>query len=259
MSVYTECSIQRTHASVPRPRARAGITRTDRVMESSDQHLAPGDGPAPIARRSLHDQVVSRVRDLIIEGVLTPGTRIHEGQLGAQLGVSRTPLREALKFLASEGLIELVAARGAIVRRFTAKDVRDMLDVLAVLEAFAARLACRVATDAAIADVRRLHDRMVECYARRDRLEYFKLNQAIHSAFLRLAGNATLEEAHASIQSRMKRIRYVGNEEPPKWAAALAEHEAMMRDLEARDGDALAAIVTRHLENTWERVLPTLA
>lgn len=229
-------------------------------MEDSAGRGAPvAEAPAPIARRSLHDQVVGRVRDLITDGTLAPGTRIKEGQLGAQLGVSRTPLREALKFLASEGLVELVAARGAIVRRFTAKDVRDMLDVLAVLESFAARLACRVASDEDIAEVRRLHDRMVERYAARDRLEYFKLNQQIHSAFLRLAGNATLEEAHASIQSRMKRIRYVGNEEPPKWAAALAEHETMIRALEARDGDALAAIVTRHLENTWERVLPTLA
>ena len=227
-------------------------------MESSWREPPAGDGPAPIARQSLHDQVVTRVRDLIIEGALVPGTRIHEGQLGARLGVSRTPLREALKFLASEGLIELVASRGAIVRRFTAKDVRDMLDVLAVLEAFAARLACRVAPDADIAAVRRLHDRMAERYAARDRLEYFKLNQAIHSAFLRLAGNATLEEAHASIQSRMKRIRYVGNEEPTKWAAALAEHDEMIRALERRDGDALAAVVTRHLENTWARVLPTL-
>ena len=158
------------------------------MEESAGRGTPAAEAPAPIARRSLHDQVVGRVRDLITDGTLAPGTRIKEGQLGAQLGVSRTPLREALKFLASEGLVELVAARGAIVRRFTAKDVRDMLDVLAVLESFAARLACRVASDEDIAEVRRLHDRMVERYAARDRLEYFKLNQQIHSAFLRLAG-----------------------------------------------------------------------
>ena len=216
------------------------------------------DGASPIARVSLHDQVVGRVRDLIIEGVLASGTRINEVQLCQQLGVSRTPLREALKFLASEGLIELIAARGAVVRAFTAKDVRDMLDVLGVLEAHAARLACRAASDVDIAEVRRLHDRMVERYAVRDRLTYFKLNQAIHSAFLALSGNSALAEAHAAIQSRMKRIRYIGNEEPPKWAAALAEHEEMMRALEARDGEALADIVVKHLENTWTRVLPTL-
>ena len=90
------------------------------------------------------------MRDMIIEGVLAPGSRVNETQLGQTLGVSRTPLREALKFLASEGLIELVAARGAVVRKFSAKDVRDMLDVLAVLEAFAARLACRDASSTAI-------------------------------------------------------------------------------------------------------------
>jgi DNA-binding GntR family transcriptional regulator len=218
----------------------------------------PADAPQPIARRSLHDEVVTRVRDMIIEGALAPGARIHEGQLGATLGVSRTPLREALKFLASEGLIELVASRGAVVRKFTPKDVRDMLDVLAMLESNAARLACRDASDADIAAVRAVHDRMVERYAARDRLEYFKLNQQIHSALLRLSGNAALEEAHASIQSRLKRIRYIGNQEPGKWADAMAEHDAMIRHLEARDSRALSDVLTLHMEHTWERVHRTL-
>ena len=195
---------------------------------------------------------------MIIEGVLAPGTRINETHLGQTLGVSRTPLREALKFLASEGLIELVAARGAIVKKFSAKDVRDMLDVLGVLEGYAARLACRLATDGEIADLRRIHDRMRALYAADDRLEYFKLNQQIHAAFLRLSGNAALEAAHAAIQSRLKRIRYIGNREPQQWAAAMAEHEAMIRLLEARDGDALAAIVAQHMDHTWERVRLTL-
>ena len=227
-------------------------------MESSFSDLLPADGPAPIARRSLHDEVVSRVRDMIIEGTLAPGVRVHEGQLCQQLGVSRTPLREALKFLASEGLIELVAARGAVVRKFTAKDVRDMLDVLAVLEAFAGRLACRAASDADIAEVRRLHDRMVEHFATRDRLEYFKLNQSIHGAFLRLSGNATLAASHAAIQSRLKRIRYIGNQEPQKWQDAMNEHDRMIRALEARDGEALALVLTQHMERTWDRVQDTL-
>ena len=167
-------------------------------------------------------------------------------------------MREALKTLASEGLIELVAARGAVVKRFTPKDVRDMLDVLAVLESFAARLACREASDEQIAELRRLHDRMAQRYKARDRLEYFKLNQDFHSGVLRLSGNSALQATHLSIQARLKRIRYIGNSEPHKWKDAMAEHDRMIRHLEARDSDKLAAILVQHMEHTWERVKETL-
>jgi len=208
----------------------------------------------PIVRRSLHDEVASRVRDMIIEGALAPGARIYEEQLAKTLGVSRTPMREALKTLASEGLIELAAARGAVVKRFSPKDVRDMLDVLAVLEPFAARLACKGASDEQIAELRALHDRMAALFKARNRLEYYKLNQDFHSGVLRLSGNAALQSAHLAIQSRLKRIRYIGNSEPRKWKDAMAEHDEMIRRLEARDGDGLAAVLARHMEHTWERV-----
>src|SRR3954466_16292015 len=119
----------------------------------------------PIARPSLHEAIVARVRDMIIEGELSPGTRIHEGNLGNKLGISRTPLREALKFLASEGLVELSPGRGAVVRQFSPKDVRDSLVVVVNLEGLAGRLACEHATDAEIQEIRKLHDRMMEMYA----------------------------------------------------------------------------------------------
>ena len=208
----------------------------------------------PIVRRSLHDEVASRVRDMIIEGALEPGARIYEEQLAKTLGVSRTPMREALKTLASEGLIELAAARGAVVKRFSPKDVRDMLDVLAVLEGFAARLACTAASDEQIAELRALHDRMTGFFKERNRLEYYKLNQDFHSGVLRLSGNAALQSAHLAIQSRLKRIRYIGNSEPRKWNDAMSEHEEMIRRLEARDAEGLAAILALHMEHTWERV-----
>jgi DNA-binding GntR family transcriptional regulator len=208
----------------------------------------------PIVRRSLHDEVASRVRDMIIEGSLAPGARIYEEQLAKALGVSRTPMREALKTLASEGLIELAAARGAVVKRFSPKDVRDMLDVLAVLESFAARLACKAASDEQIAELRALHDRMTGFFKARNRLEYYKLNQEFHSGVLRLSGNAALQSAHLAIQARLKRIRYIGNSEPRKWDDAMSEHEEMIRRLEARDAEGLAAVLALHMEHTWERV-----
>jgi len=210
----------------------------------------------PLVRHSLHDDLVGRIRDMIIEGELQSGTRIHEGQLGAALGVSRTPLREALKFLASEGLVDLVPGRGAVVRRLKPQDVSNMLDVLGALEILAGRTACRVASDKAIAAVRGVHDRMMALYAERQRLEYYKLNQDIHTAIAALSCNDFLISTHTAIQSRLKRIRFIGNEAPDNWAGAVQEHVEIIKALERRDADALADVLRRHLEQTWLRVRP---
>ena len=206
-----------------------------------------------ISRQSLHGEVVNRLRDMIIEGELLPGARIHEAQMGTQLGVSRTPLREALKYLASEGLVELVPSKGAVVKRFGAKEVQDMLLVVKSMEELAGALACTNGTDADIAKVRSLHDAMMHAYARGDRLEYFKLNQNIHSAIVAASDNFTLINLHALLQSRLKRVRFVGHEGPNKWAAAVAEHEDMIRALEARDVVSLSNVLGMHLANAWIR------
>ncbi len=235
-------------------RDRASLGGWGQMEDLNVNHAVALSGVLPVSRRSLHDELVGRVRDMIIDGQLPPGTRIHEGQLGEALGVSRTPLREALKFLASEGLIELVPGRGALVRKLTPGDVRNMLDVLIALETLAGRLACARASDADIGKVRVLHDEMMRFYEARDRLEYYKRNQAIHSAIARLSQNDVLAAMHESIQQRLKRVRFIGNEEPAKWEGAVAEHEEMIAALEARDGGRFAEILARHLEQTWERV-----
>lgn len=163
----------------------------------------------PVVRRTQHDEVVGRMRDMIIECHLPPGTRVHGGQLCEALGISRTPLREALKYLASEGLLYLVAGRGAVVHRLSARDVQDMLVVLSTLEALAGRLVCAHASDRDIAHIRRLHDRMMDYYDCGDRLEYYKLNQDIYSAIADLSGNAYLASTHDAAQARLKRIRFL--------------------------------------------------
>lgn len=236
----------------------ASETEVKRVLTESastaDGDRGPQPSIVPLSRRTLHDELVDRLRTLIVEGELRPSTRIHEGDLGKALGVSRTPLREALKVLASEGLIELVPGRGAIVKKLTPKDVAEMLDVLSALETLAARLACRHASDVEIARLRAVHDEMIACYDAGNRLEYYWRNQAIHTGIAEASGNALLAAMHATIQARLKRIRFIGNDDPPKWAAAVGEHEEMIAALEARDEARLAAVVSRHLEQTWTRV-----
>lgn len=207
-----------------------------------------------IRRRTLHDEVLERVRDMIIEGVLEPGQRINEVLLGEQLGVSRTPLREAIKTLASEGLVEMQPSRGAVIRTFSATDIRNTLEVLKSLEELAGRLACEHAPDETIAGIRALHDAMMVEYRAGNRLEYFKLNQSIHSGIVAASGNDVLAELHGTVQARIKRLRFIGNSGAEKWAGAVQEHESMIAALERRDADALGESIRCHMDSTWRRV-----
>ena len=209
---------------------------------------------APIRRQSLHEQVTDRVRDMIIEGELAPGARINEAELVERLGVSRTPLREALRTLAAENLVDTRPSRGSVVRRLTPEDVKAMLQVLAELEALGGRLACRDASNEEIGAILALHEEMMHCYRERDRLPYYKANQAIHAAIAEASGNRVLAEMQGAIQARLKRIRFIGNDTPDNWADAVEEHEAMAEALRARDGERLGAVLSHHLDRTWERV-----
>lgn len=211
-----------------------------------------------ITRRTLHEEVLERLRDMIIEGRLEPGQRINEGQIGAQLGVSRTPLREAIKTLVSEGLVEIQPAKGAVVRKFTARDLYQVLEVLKSLEQLGGRMACGQGSDASIEAIHALHKRMLVLYETRERLEYFKLNQAIHSAIVAASGNTVLMEMHETLQARIKRLRFIGNEGPVKWAGAVAEHEDMMAALLKRDAGALSEAIGRHMDSTLLRVREVL-
>lgn len=208
---------------------------------------------AQIARIPLHEEVTTRIRNMIVESGLAPGERIQEMQLAQQLGVSRTPIREALKVLSSEGLVELLPLRGAIVKAFTDKDVCDMLDVIGLLEAFAGERACQ-AEPSRIDAIFAMHARMEALYAQRQRLEYFALNQDIHAALIALADNETLSMTHAILSKRMRSLRYIGNSNADNWAAAMAEHNQMMQALARRDGPALSRAMREHIQNTWPRV-----
>ncbi|MGE0800551.1 MAG: GntR family transcriptional regulator [Lautropia sp.] len=243
---------------MPRTVNRANADRSD--IDRTDANRREAGRPRPfgsalqIVRPSLHEEVVARVRDLIVENHLPAGERIAELELAAQLGVSRTPLREALKVLASEGLIELLPLRGAVVKAFTPQDAQDMLELIAVLEVHAARKVVATASDEELAALAALHARMAECFERRERPEYFRLNQEIHNGIVAAAHMPTLTMMHTTLRNRMRRIRYIGNESPPHWNAAMCEHQAIIDALVARDAEATVAAVQRHFDNTWPRV-----
>ncbi len=209
---------------------------------------------ARIERQSLHQEILRRVRDMIVEGRWPPGERIPELDVCDELGISRTPLREALKVLAAEGLIELLPSRGALVKRVAPDEARDMLELMGELEAFAGSHACARASDAEIAAIAELHRRMLGHYVEGRRRDYFRANQAIHDAIVAAAGNPTLREMHATLSARLKRLRFAGSDSSEFWRDAVAEHERILAALKARDGEALATILREHEANTWTRI-----
>lgn len=145
-----------------------------------------------IVRKSLHEQLVDHLQAMILGGDLAPGEKVPERALCDQFGVSRTPLREALKVVASDGLVRLEPNRGAWVTEVTASEVEEVFPVLGALEALAGELACQNITQDDLDGIRALHDRMDGCFRDRNLDGYFRLNQDIHEAIVRAARNPTL-------------------------------------------------------------------
>jgi DNA-binding GntR family transcriptional regulator len=210
--------------------------------------------PLARKRRALHDEVATRLRDMIVEGELAPGAKITERVLCERLAVSRTPLREAFKILANEGLLTLLPNRGAQVTVLTLAEADDTMDLISVLEARAGELACGRITDAELAAIEALHARMLERYRRGERMEYFKANQAIHAAIIAASGNGALVRAHGQLTARMRRMRYVGNLRSRRWDDAVREHSHILEALRARDGRLVAEVMRAHLLGGWRVV-----
>ncbi|MGI4942292.1 MAG: GntR family transcriptional regulator [Janthinobacterium lividum] len=202
--------------------------------------------PAP----SLHEGLLDGVRKLINEGDLLPGARVPERELCARFKVSRTPLRECLKVLAAEGLVDLLPNRGARVATLDDEHLVHLFEVIATLEAEGGRLACRRIGPAELAEVQGMHYRMYAHFLRQELPGYFALNQAIHTAIMRAAGNPVLAATHAGLAGRISRARYMSNRmRSDRWQTAMDEHDAILAALTRRDGDTLGPLLARHLQN----------
>lgn|SRR5262249_40919099 len=203
----------------------------------------------------LHEEVVSRIRAILLDGEIPPGARIPERDLCERLQISRTPLREALKVLAAEGLVQLLPNRGSRAAKLTDKDMRDLFEVCQGLEALAGELACERISEAGIAEVAAEHAAMARHYREGDLIQYYRCNRAIHEAIVAAAANPALASLYNSVTARIRRARYVTPMTPRRWALALQEHEAILNALQRRDGVGLSHILRAHLRHKREEVL----
>jgi DNA-binding GntR family transcriptional regulator len=196
-----------------------------------------------ISRTALHHEVADRLRDLILRGELQPGEKLNERALSERFGISRTPLREAIKVLSTGGLVELQPNRGAIVTRLTRKQAEDLFQIMGALEGLAGELACERATEEDIADLRALHYQMLVHHTRGELPEYFAINQRIHHRIVECSRNAELASLYRSFSERVRSARYMANFSKERWDHAVQEHGQILAALEKRDGNRLKAIL----------------
>lgn len=212
----------------------------------------------PLQRESLHAQAIDRLRDMIVEGDLAPGTRVIEAELCEQLKISRTPLREALKVLAAEGLLDLLPHRGARVTEVTAEDATHLFELIAGLEGLAAELAAARMSGRELERLQAMHQRLERYHAARRRHDYFRTNQRIHHLIVGLADNPILTATHQRLLARARRARYLAILSEQRWDEAMREHAEGMAALAARDASRAATIWRRHTMRTGEVVREAL-
>jgi DNA-binding GntR family transcriptional regulator len=191
---------------------------------------------------------------MVLEGVLTPGEKVPERTLCEKLGVSRTPMREALKVLAADGLLSLEPNKGARVRAITVEDLEEVFPVMAALEALAGELACANISDDLLLELKTAHEKMLEHYRDSDMPNYFKQNERIHEIIFDATENSTLLSMYQSLSIRVRSARYLANMTPARWKQAVTEHEEMIIALDNRDSKELGAILKRHLHNKFATV-----
>lgn len=208
-----------------------------------------------VERQRLHDTVVEHLRNLIVEAVLAPGIKLNERELCETLGISRTPLREAIKVLAAEGLIEISPNRGATVSRMSEVEVRETFELMSGLEAMSGELACERITAPELTQIKALHQAMLACKAHNDLSGYYARNQEIHNAINAAARNSVLTQTYLAVNRRLKALRFKSNFQAEKWDRAVQEHEEMIEALEARDGKRLAGVLRGHLLRKRDAVL----
>lgn len=233
----------------------------DRPDDTPDTSL---DTAPPRRRRAippppLADMAVDRLRDMIIYGELAPSARLIEPELSEKLGISRTPLREALKLLAADGLVMLRPNRNAIVAPLDAAELTHLFEAEGCIESFAARLAAERMTAADLRRLRGFQEKIEALQGAGALEEYFAINQKIHRLIVSSAKNPALVEAHDRLLGRLARARYFALGAQGRWKESVLEHREILAALEARDGKTAEHLFVHHVGRTGEVVAAACA
>lgn len=211
-------------------------------------HLAP---------RALYQDVAERLRQQIFARELEPGAWIDELKLCAEMGISRTPLREALKVLAAEGLVTMKVRRGAYVTEMSERDAREAYQLLALLESDAAAQVAQRASDGELQELQAMHDALTQRAA--DREAFFAANEGFHLRLLDIEGNRWRQQMVTDLRRVMKLNRHHSLFKTGRLEESLAEHGALMAALARRDAEAARRLMVSHFENGLTASQPAIA
>ena len=205
---------------------------------------------ASLAPRALYQEVAERLRQRIFARELEPGSWIDEMKLAQEYGISRTPLREALKVLAAEGLVTMKVRRGAYVTEVSEKDLSDVYHLLSLLESDAAGVVAQTATDGQIRELKALHKELEAAAGQRDK--FFEFNERFHMRLLEIADNRWRDQMVADLRKVMKLNRHNSLLKSGRLEQSLREHRAVMKALEKRDVSAMVMKMQEHFRNGLE-------
>ena len=202
---------------------------------------------APLSSRALYEEVAELLRERIFRQELKPGSWIDELKLAEEYGISRTPLREALKVLATEGLVTMKLRRGAYVTEVSERDLAEVYHLLAVLESDAAAVAAERASAQQMRELQDLHHRLAAASGERE--EFFRINEAFHRKLLAVADNRWREQMVADLRKVMKLNRHSSLFKEGRMEQSLAEHRAIVQALTQRQPELAAERVSAHFMN----------
>ncbi len=207
---------------------------------------------------SLHAQAVYEIRELIISGHLKPGDRLLENELSERFGISRTPLREALKILENEGLVNLRKNRGAVVSSMSPHEVAALFEFVAHIERSAVELTIERMQAKHLRRLQNMHDKMIRLYEAKRRRECFQTDFEIHTFLVSLCGNPLLIETHNSLMARTRRGRYMALFSQSRWDEAMEEHQQIMAAINNQQALVAGDVMRTHVKQTGTVIRETL-
>ncbi len=224
------------------------------VTQDFDEEMTVADA----STASPHLQIAAILRTMILEGRLSPGARLTELELCAQLKVATVPLREALRVLAADNLVGLLPNHSAIVMQIADENMVELFEILEGLEATVGELVAQRVTDAEIEELKSLHAQMLEHYRARRRAEYFAYNQRVHRRLIEITRNRTLARDHYRYSQEIARARYAANFSQTSWGESVQEHSEIVEAVAQRDGILLSKLLREHMRRTARSVLAAL-